>query len=62
MQASRIKLFVRPDNDDEKRPIFRVILDGKDYSVLTLEKGLSYTYPAFHINITDDINKFTNHI
>ena len=52
MQASRIKFFVRPDNDDEKRPICSVVLDGKDYSVLTLEKGLSYTYPAFHINIT----------
>ena len=52
MQASRIKFFVRTDNDDEKRPICRVVLDGKDYSVLTLEKGLLYTYPAFYINIT----------
>ena len=49
MQASRIKLFVRPDNDDEKRPICRVILDGNDYSVLTLEERI--IVHVFYINI-----------
>ena len=43
MQTNRMKVFVRSDIDDGNRPIFRIVLDGKDYSELTLEKGLSYT-------------------
>ena len=57
MQRNRMKVFVRSDIDDDNRPICRIVLDGKDYSELTLEKGLSYTYPAFHINMSFLQNK-----
>ena len=52
MQTNRMKVFVRSDTNDDNRPTCRIVLDGKDYSELTLEKGLSYTYPVFHINMS----------